>query len=245
MNTPICLPARWGSVRLPGKLARVWRGTPVLTHVTRIALDSGLGPVHVLSDDPRLDLLGAEATVHRVEGPWRNGSERIAAAVRAGLIGAADRILNLQADAVGASPAALAAALDALDADPSATLATVAVRAPRESVVGRTTVVAAGGRALYFSRHALPAAHTGPATVLAHLGIYAYRTDRLLEIAACPPGPLEDAEGLEQLRWLEQGDRIALAVLDGPAALAAAVDSAADLVEPGEHHAPQGVDGGR
>ena len=199
----------------------------------------------MLSDDPRLDPLAAGAAVHRVAGPWANGSERIAEAVRRGLLGTPEVVINLQADAVGASPLAIRAALHALGSDPVATLATVAVAVPRAQVSGRTTVAAVGGRALYFSRHALPAAHTGAATVLAHIGVYAYRVDRLLEISAAPAGPLEQAEGLEQLRWLERGDAVAVAVIAGSADLANAVDSAADLVETGEQHAPEGVDGGR
>lgn len=242
MSIPVCLPARWGAKRLPGKLARSFRGRPVLAVTVAIAEAAELGAVCVLSDDARLDEAVPGARIHRVDGPWRNGSERIAAALRAGLLGAPEFVVNLQADAVGASPAAVRAALEALRADPDATLGTVAVRAPRDAVPGRTTVVAARGRALYFSRHRMPAPHTGPSEVLAHLGIYAYRVPRLLEVATLAPGPLERAEGLEQLRWLEQGDRIALALLDGPPSLAHAIDSVADL-DPIDQEAADRLDG--
>ncbi len=202
----------------------------MLAHTIDVAAAADLGPVCVLSDDERLDEIASGATVHRVAGPLRNGSERIAEALRRGLLGAPELIVNLQADAVGATPEAVRAAVDALLADPGATLGTVAVRARRELVLRRTTVAAARGRALYFSRHPLPAARSGDPTVLAHLGIYAYRVDRLLELSEVAPGSLEMAEGLEQLRWLENGDAVALAVLPGSPDLAFAVDSAADLV---------------
>ena len=241
----VCLPARWASSRLPGKLARSWRGRPVLAHTIDIAQAADLGPVCVLSDDARLDEIASRVNVHRVDGPFRNGSERIAGAVRRGLLGAPEILVNLQADAVGATPEAVRAAVEALRADPVATLGTVAVRAPRELVPRRTTVAAAKRRALYFSRHPLPARRSGDPTVLAHLGIYAYRVDRLLELSEVAPGPLEHAEGLEQLRWLENGDAVALAILDGAPELALAVDSAADLVEAAQQHPADRVDGGR
>ncbi len=217
----------------------------MLAWTVAVAHACALGPVCVLSDDPRLDAAAERATVIRIDGPFLNGSERIAAALGRGLLGSPDIVVNLQADAVGATPAAVRAAVQALIDDPAATLATVAVRALREQVPRRTTVAQAAGRALYFSRHALPAAHAGSAPVLAHLGIYAYRVPRLLELAQVAPGPLERAEGLEQLRWLENGDAVALAVVPGPPGLAFAVDSEADLLEPVDEHAPERVDGGR
>lgn len=245
MQITVCLPARWASTRLPGKLARLWRGRPVLAWTVEAALAAEIGPVCVLSDDPRLDAVATGARVIRIAGSFLNGSERIAEAIRRGLLGAPDIVVDLQADAVGATPAVLRAAVEALIADPAASLATVVVRTRRDEVIGRTTAAVAAGRALYFSRHPLPAAHADAAPVLAHIGVYAYRVPRLLELSVLAPGPLERAEGLEQLRWLENGDVIAVAVLPEGADLAFAVDSAADLVEPTEEHAPERFDGGR
>lgn len=188
-----------------------------------------LGRVVILAADARIEDAARRwgADVLRVEAPVRNGSERIAAALRSGAIPPDDVIVNLQGDAVGASPAALVSAVEALRADPAAGLGTVAVAA--DSAGGRTTVRARGRRAIDFAR-----GETWGEPVRRHLGIYAYRRESLLDRSAAAPGPRELALSLEQLRWIEAGRPVALAVLDGPASLADAVDTPGDLAgDPG------------
>lgn len=229
----VCIPARWQARRFPGKLLQPFGAGTVLSHTVGIALQADIGPVWVLAGDARIEAEAwtTGAQVLRVEGPWRNGSERIAAALRAGDLGEPlpELLLNLQGDAVGVPPAALAAAAAVLHANPSIALATCAVRAGVDEHRGRTTVTAAGGRAHAFSRAALSPGDEHGEGLLLHLGLYAYRVPELLRVAAASPTAAEQHEGLEQLRWLEMGFEIGLHVLPGPPAEAHAIDRPADL----------------
>ncbi|MEE2828795.1 MAG: NTP transferase domain-containing protein [Myxococcota bacterium] len=244
---PVCIPARWASSRFEGKLlAELPNGRSVLETSIAIAKAAQIGPVWLLAGDERIAQAAEDwdVSVHRSTRPALNGSERIAWAIEEGLFGVdLEFIINLQGDAVGAHPSLLEAALEALMRHPEAGLGTVAVRAPVEQHRGQTTVRAEGGLALDFSRAALPA---GEDSVLLHLGIYAYRVPSLLQIASREPTPRERAESLEQLRWLESGETVALAVVDGAASLADAVDRPADLqsarIHEGNNAPSQGID---
>ena len=229
-STPVCIPARWAARRFPGKLLQTLPdGRSVLETTIDIAQRARLGPVLLLAADE--DILAAASgwgcRIHRSSQPARNGSERIAAALEDGALGTPppERIVNLQGDAVGASSELLAAALDALDRHPEATLGTVAVRHPGREAPGRVTVRVEDGLATDFSRRPLATADG----LLLHVGIYAYRVDTLLEVAATRPTPRELEESLEQLRWLESGHRIAVTIVDGPGSLAHSIDSPEDL----------------
>ena len=202
----------------------------MLGRATAIAVAADLGPVTILADDDRIEEAARRlpgVSVERSRGRARNGSERIAAAVRSGQLGEPELLLNLQGDAVGAEPWLLRAALEALLADPEAELATVAVEAPIDQQDGRTTVAVEGGRALAFSRRAL---ESSPGRTLLHVGVYAYRTGPLLEVSRLDLGPAERAASLEQLRWLENERPVAVAVVDGPPGLAHAIDRPSDLL---------------
>jgi len=224
-DTVICIPARWAARRLPGKLARDWRGRPVLSWALCAARNAELGEVVLLADDNRLLEIGAAipgVRCLRSTAPARNGSERIAAALAAGELGSPRRIVNVQGDAVGVTPAAIRTAAGALGTS-GLPLATVAVPAV-DDAHGRTTVDVRPGppvHAAAFSRD--------PRWPFLHVGIYAYDPGILATVAALPPGPQEAAVSLEQLRWLEHGYGVAVAVLDAPAAVADAVDVGRDL----------------
>jgi 3-deoxy-manno-octulosonate cytidylyltransferase (CMP-KDO synthetase) len=230
---PVCIPARWAAQRFPGKLLQPFGDGTVLSHSIATATTAGIGPVDVLAADKQIEEEARRvgAIVHRVEGPWRNGSERIAAALRAGLLGdpLPQWVINVQGDAVGLPSGALGACVQALIDDPGVGLATCAVRGSLNDHQGRTTVTVSDGRALAFSRKPLPAGVGRAESLLLHLGIYAYRVEDLLDMANNEPGPLEQHESLEQLRWLEHGQAIAVTVLDGPAARAHAIDRPHDL----------------
>lgn len=230
---PVVLPARLGAQRFPGKLLTPFGGTHALELCVSTALAAELGPVSVISGDAALLDEARRLGVGAIEvAEGANGSERIAAAISRGALFPSDDgfVLNLQADAVGVLPHQLRAAVDALREDERAALATVAVRAPRSAHQGRTTVVESGGRALWFSRCALPHDRDGrESPILLHLGLYAYRADALLRIWGRPPGPAEQAEHLEQLRALEQHQSIALRVADDGPEAAFAIDRPEDL----------------
>ena len=180
---PVCIPARWAALRFPGKLLQPFGAGTVLSHAVEKARAAALGPVCVLAADEQIEAeaLRVGVAVHRVTGAIRNGSERIAAALRLGLLGEPqpEIVLNLQADAVGITRGALAACVQALLDDTEASLATCAVRGDIAEHHGRTTLSmrvrsarsgSAGsesdaphcrktgqtGRAIAFSRRALP-----------------------------------------------------------------------------------------
>lgn len=230
----ICIPGRWAASRFPGKLGRPAGAGTVFEKACATALDADLGPVIAVVDDVRLQQLAERAGARcvRVDDDVASGWARIALAHRRGLLGSAspdDLLVNLQADAIGATTACLRGAVEAL-ATPGVTLGTVAVPTPRALAGGRTTVALAGPRALYFSRHPLPADRDADsAPVLVHIGVYAARAADLQRVLALPEGPLERAERLEQLRWLEHGESIGVQVIEGPLSLGASVDRPGDL----------------
>jgi 3-deoxy-manno-octulosonate cytidylyltransferase (CMP-KDO synthetase) len=199
--------------------------------------------VLVATDDVRIaDVVrafGGEAVMTSVA--HASGTDRLAEVAR-GI--EAEIVVNVQGDEPMLDPAVIDAAVRALETDPAVALATVstAFRDEEEmlspSVV--KVVVDARGDALYFSRSPIPhvrdagdgraRAREAMARGLArkHVGLYVYRRSALLELAALPPAPLEQAEGLEQLRALHHGFRMRVAHL--PALLPAiAVDTPEDL----------------
>ncbi len=227
---PVCIPARWAASRFPGKLLEVLRdGRTVLETTIGVALAADCGPVFVLAADERVEKAaeGLGAIVRRSIDPAGCGSERIAEALRRGWLGEPmpPVVLNLQGDAVGASPRLLRAALSALKECPEATLGTVAVPAGPDGTEGRTTVLRRGREAVDFARHPLGS----PDGLLLHVGIYAYRSSSLLEVAEVKPGPRELAASLEQLRWLETGRTVGLCVADAHPSQAHAIDTRIDL----------------
>lgn len=237
--TPVLLPARAASTRLPGKLLRPLTpgGPSVLEHTWGLAVAATearaapdpLAPPLVLAADERVAEHCRQRGIDHVlvDEPARNGSERLARWLER-LPQLPAHAVNLQADAVGAPPGAIGAALEALLRCPSATLGTVAVRARRAERGGRTCVTAGpDGSAADFHR-APPAGDE----LLLHLGVYAYDVATLLRLAASAPTPRELALSLEQLRWIERGERVGLQILDGPPLLAHAVDRLSDLQWP-------------
>ncbi len=221
MTPCIVIPARYGSTRFPGKPLALVAGVPLLQRVWALAV-SVCGPesVVVATDDPRIAAfcatLGATCRMTPPDAP--NGTARVHAALQA-LSPTITHVLNLQGDAVLTPPWVLQALLNALESAPTPCVCTPAVRMSEESVatlraakaageVGGTTVVFdAQGRALYFSKSVIPFVRPdAPSTgIYRHIGLYGYPREILNRWIALPPGPLEKAEGLEQLRALENG----------------------------------------
>ena len=226
MHSVILIPARYPSVRFPGKpLALLTGATGEARSLIRRSWDaakevSGVDGVYVLTDDDRIAeasrAFGAEVLMTS-EAP-RNGTERCAEALDL-LPSMPDVVVNLQGDAPLTPPHYVEALIEAMT-DASVEMATPvlrtephhleALRADRKAGrVGATTAIfREDGTAIYFSKEVLPfadrAAETG-IPVFHHVGCYAYRPDALRRYAAWDMGPLETAEGLEQLRFLENG----------------------------------------
>ena len=200
--------------------------------------------VVVATDDERIARVvrgfGGEAVMTSPEHP--TGTDRIAEAAR-GI--AADVVVNVQGDEPMVDPAGIDAAARALLDDPSLPMATLSVplRTVEEMLAPSVVKVVADadGNALYFSRSPIPhvrrgaggdlraAAEAAVARGLArkHVGLYAYRREALLRFASLPPSPLEEAEGLEQLRALHHGMRIRVVPMDGDSGVS--VDTPEDL----------------
>jgi 3-deoxy-manno-octulosonate cytidylyltransferase (CMP-KDO synthetase) len=230
----ILIPARMKSVRLPGKPLAEIGGVPMIVQVWRRAVEAGLGPVCVAAAEPEIAEAVARAggTAVLTDPNHPSGSDRIFEALnKADPQGRHDAIVNLQGDLPTIDPAIIRRVMEPLQ-DAAVDIATLAVEITREAERTDPNVVKAvaafgGGnriaRALYFSRATVPA-NEGPH--YHHIGIYAYRRAALERFVALPPGLLEQREKLEQLRALEAGMRIDVALVD---TLPLGVDTPAEL----------------
>jgi 3-deoxy-manno-octulosonate cytidylyltransferase (CMP-KDO synthetase) len=206
------IPARYAAQRFPGKpLAMLW-GKPMLQHVwERARAARGLDELVIATDDERIATaaraFGAE--VEMTSDACTSGTDRVAEV--AGRRPAATIIFNLQGDEPELETEAVSRLAEVMRADPSLRMGTVAHHEPdmakftSENVV--KVVVDDHHMALYFSRADI-AGSTQGGPVYRHAGVYAFRRDLLLEFATWPPGRLERAERLEQLRAVERGVRI-------------------------------------
>ena len=237
MRVLAVIPARMGSTRFPGKPLAMLRGRPLIEHVWSAVVGApSVERAVVATDSPEIAAaaraFGAEAVMTRTDHP--TGTDRVAeAAVRLGA--GFTVIVNVQGDEPLLASLAVVAAVAALAADPGASAATLAVPDDDPEALASPHVVKVvcdlEGRALYFSRAPLAAAadeRPARATFLRHVGLYAFRREALLAFAGWPPTPLETAERLEQLRLLEHGLRMRVAItrqrsrgVDTPADLAA------------------------
>ena len=238
----VAIPARHAASRLPGKPLRLLGGEPLVLHVARRALAAGADEVWVAADDPRIAdaLAGSGVRIAMTSPDHASGTDRLAECAR--IAGWSDDtiVVNLQGDEPFAPASGLHSAVAAL-AGSGAEMATLAT--PVEDVEtlldpNAVKLVRAGnGDALYFSRAPVPWPRDAFATErgampagrhwLRHIGLYAYRAGFLRRFAAMPPGRLEQVESLEQLRVLEAGFRIAVAL--APEEFPPGVDTPADL----------------
>lgn len=186
----------------------------MIEHVYRRAADAhGVDAVVVATDDQRVaDAVERFGGIARMTRPdHRTGMDRIAEVARdltAGII------VNVQGDEPLVQPSAITRMVDALRADPDLQITTLRtpIRGDADHVSPHVVKVVVDRleNALYFSRAPIPYVRGGPAEAghYKHLGLYAYRRDFLLRLAALPQTALERAESLEQLRALEHGFRI-------------------------------------
>jgi 3-deoxy-manno-octulosonate cytidylyltransferase (CMP-KDO synthetase) len=229
----ILIPARMASTRLPGKPLADIAGEPMIVHVWRRALEADIGPVWVATDSPEIAAAVEKAGGHAAltRGEHASGTDRIHEALReADPAGRAGIIVNVQGDLPTLNPADLAAAA-ALLSDRSVDIATLAAEIVKTHERNDPNVVKVVGtpvspnrlRALYFTRATAPA---GEGPLYHHIGLYAFRRAALERFVALPPSPLERRERLEQLRALEAGMRIDVALV---ASVPLGVDTPAHL----------------
>lgn len=198
------IPSRYGSKRFPGKPLALIEGVPLVRRVTERVVASGVADLVVMAtDDERIAaaVAGLPVRVMRSDRCFRSGTDRVAAAVRAGR---GDKVLNVQGDEAFADKGMLLAALQALEGNDVGTVA--APLGPGDLSCADTVKVSLDerGRALAFSR----TAELSGVAVLRHLGVYAFTADSLARFSALPTGMGERSERLEQLRVLERGWRI-------------------------------------
>ena len=208
MRAVAILPARLGSTRLPRKPMRLIAG-PMIAHVYCAARRSPLlADVVVATDAAEIyDFCRAQG-FHALltSDQCRSGTDRVYEASSSSSV-PADVYVNIQGDEPLTRPEHIAALLETMrDGVQVGTLKTPMTRAAALSPDVVKVVTAASGRALYFSRHAIPFDRDGSdAPCYKHLGYYAYRRDVLERFVHWPESCLEKAERLEQLRFLENG----------------------------------------
>jgi 3-deoxy-manno-octulosonate cytidylyltransferase (CMP-KDO synthetase) len=239
------IPARFASSRFPGKPLVDILGKTMIARVWEQACKSKrLREVIIATDDTRIVAealrIGAKVMLTRSEHP--SGTDRCAEVAQRLELSPDAVVVNIQGDEPFIDPAQIDTLVSCFDA-PEVELATlVKLFADRESLEKTSTikvVVNALGDALYFSRAVIPFTRDHTKFQLEHfkqhIGIYGYRAETLARVANLPPSPLENAEMLEQLRWLENGLRIRTALSQHESW---SVDTPEDLDKILKHFAP-------
>ena len=218
------IPARYGATRFPAKLMQDLCGKPVIVHTYQCVADTNLFDlVYVVTDDDRI-----ENAIHEVGGKvirsqkeHNSGSDRLAEASKDLEV---DIIVNVQGDEPFTDKENLQKVIDifANDSQKNIAVASLMERITHPDDIANPNnvkvVVNKFNEALYFSRSVIPFPRDTNTKVpyYKHIGIYAYRKDALQQFTQLPPSLLEETEKLEQLRYLENGFKIRLAVTDIP-----------------------------
>ena len=225
MKTLGIIPARFASTRFPGKPLALLSGKPMIQWVwERVSQSNSLDEVIVATDDLRIaecvNSFGGQARITRDD--HLSGTDRCAEVLASYKPGAWSCVLNIQGDEPFIRPDMIDQLSALMSAKPDIEIATLACKINNLEQLHNPNVVKlvadVKGRALYFSRHPIPFArgvspeHWMEAySYLQHIGLYGFRAALLPMLTKLPPGRLEKAESLEQLRWLENGYAIAVA----------------------------------
>ncbi len=218
------IPARFGSTRFPGKpLAKISGKSLIQRTYENAKKCNALDELVVATDDRKIfnhvTSFGGKSVMTSSDCP--TGTERLAEAVKENYPDT-DLIVNIQGDEPFLEPDVIVKVIQALDDDLVAVMSTAVVKIDSEedalNYSVNKCVMDENGNALYFSRTLIPSGHGGSwrpdITYYKHLGIYGYRRDFLLHYADLQPTPLQLAEDLEQLKVLEHGFRIKVAVVE-------------------------------
>lgn len=238
------IPARYGSSRFPGKPLAMIKGKTMIQRVCEQAWKSKLDDVVVATDDIRIadEVLKFGGRYVMTDPRHQSGTDRCCEALEI-LEEHYDAVINIQGDEPFIDPQHIDLLVDMISRDDTQLASLVKRIDDEEELFGSNkvkVVMDKAGNALYFSRNPIPymrnVAHEKwlqKGCFFQHLGIYAYKAETLRQIATMQPTALELAESLEQLRWLENGLAIRMAVveagslaIDSPADLAKAIDMA-------------------
>jgi 3-deoxy-manno-octulosonate cytidylyltransferase (CMP-KDO synthetase) len=219
----IVIPARFKSTRYPGKPLVKLQGKEAILWTLEAATASYDADLYVATDDARIARIveAAGGRVVMTSESCRNGTERVAEAAEKLALPDDEIVVNFQGDAPLTPSWFVGALVERLESTREAVVATPILRCDEESYrrfkndraqgrVGATTVVVGrNGNAIYFSKEVVPflpdIAHLQTTPVYHHVGIYGYRKSALRRYVNWPVGPLESAEQLEQLRFIENG----------------------------------------
>ncbi|MFD0982162.1 3-deoxy-manno-octulosonate cytidylyltransferase [Tropicimonas aquimaris] len=266
MSVLIAIPARYASHRYPGKplvplkgasgqsrtlIRRSWEAAMAVEGVDRVV---------VATDDSRIrdeaESFGAEVVM--TSSACSNGTERCAEA-HAAIGGGYEIVVNLQGDAPLTPAWFVSDLVEGLRAAPDAEIATPVLRCDGRALAtlkadraegrvgGTTAVFDRDNRALYFSKEVVPYTATiyapeAETPVFHHVGVYAYRADALASYAEWPHGPLERLEGLEQLRFLENGRHVVCVEVESRGRLFWELNNPQDVIRLEEMMAEMGVE---
>lgn len=244
MNVIGVIPARFQSVRLQGKPLALIGGRPMIQHVyERAAKSTLLTDLLVATDDARIFdaviAFGGKAVMTSPD--HRSGTDRVAEAT-AKL--SAEVVVNIQGDEPFISPLVIDQLVEPFQAESGVEMSTLRRPIDNDRDLNDPNVVKvvvdASGYALYFSRSLIPYPRNAPSGPHAfeHIGLYAYTKAFLAEYSRMPPARLEQTEGLEQLRVLENGRRIR--VVETHDHLGLSVDTPVDLARAEEFLAQSG-----
>jgi 3-deoxy-manno-octulosonate cytidylyltransferase (CMP-KDO synthetase) len=254
MRPLIVIPARYGSTRFPAKPLHLIAGMTLLARVAQVARAAAAqtgAQFVVATDDDRIAAHASEIGVASVmtDPALPSGTDRAFAATQGFDV---DFVVNLQGDAPFTPPAMIATLIeaarrDAVSADvytPVSAMSWTALDALREHkktspFSGTTCIADAHGRALWFSKQIIPAIRTEaklraagePCPVLRHVGLYAYRLAALGRYVMLPMGRYEALEGLEQLRFLENGMTVRAVLSEGSPFDLGGIDTPEDAAE--------------
>ena len=233
------IPARYASTRFPGKPLAVIKGKTMIRRVCEQAWKSKLDAVVVATDDVRIadEVMSFGGQYVMTDPNHRSGTDRCREALDL-LDGQYDAVVNIQGDEPFIDPEQINLLVDLISREDTQ-LASLAKRIEDEEELFSPNAVKVvmdkDGKALYFSRHPIPFMRNvekndwlANGVFYKHIGIYAYKAEALRQVARLQPSELEKSESLEQLRWLENGLSIRMAVV---AAENIAIDTPSDLAK--------------
>lgn len=244
------IPSRYASTRFPGKPLALIKGKTMIRRVCEQAWKSRLDAVVVATDDVRIadEVMCFGGQYVLTDPNHQSGTDRCCEALDL-LDKQYDAVINIQGDEPFIDPEQINLLIDLISRDDTC-LASLAKRIDDEDELFSPNVVKVvmdrEGKALYFSRHPIPFmrnveknAWLNQGTYYKHIGIYAYKAQTLRQIAAMPPTDLERFESLEQLRWLENGLSIRMAVTKTENV---SIDTPDDLIKAEQFAQPQSHD---
>ncbi|HMO01781.1 MAG TPA: 3-deoxy-manno-octulosonate cytidylyltransferase [Oligoflexia bacterium] len=240
----IVIPARYQSTRFPGKPLALIKGKAVIERVYQVAMATGLPQekIFVATDDQRIkdkvESFGGNVIMTSTNP--QTGTDRVLEAILNAEL-SPEIIVNLQGDQPLMPPFIVKSLIDELTNNQQVEIATPAMKLTEKALqeyketinagmVGGTTVVFDNqGYALYFSKGTIPYTLRGDADIFLHIGLYAFRPNSLKRFCQLPQSRLELAEGLEQLRALENQMKIKVTLVDPKKRSFAEINNPADI----------------